>query len=757
MERRSFLKAGAAAAAGMAAGGRGLLTEEVDGPTPHRATLSLDGLWDVDESVDADAMPRKYNHKAPVPGLTHSAVPAFPHVDEYETRQLLSDMMEFGNLSQADYEKTAGILGVSHQKRNYFWYRRIFDAPAQRAVALIKVNKAQFGTAAYLNGIRIGEHGPCYTAAFFDATRAIRWGTPNELVIRIGAHPGVLPPNVAPVTDFEKYHWTPGIYDEVSLMAMDDPFIQSVQVAPRLADSSILVQTVLRNFSDGAVSTSVTQQVTEWKSRAAASAPVVLQVEVPAGAEKTVVQTISIPKAPVWSPEDPFLYQVKTATAGDETTTRFGMREFRFDTVTQRAYLNGRVYFLRGSNITLHRFFEDPDVGMLPWDEVWLHRLLVTIPKQMHWNAFRFCIGPVPDRWLQIADEAGLLIQNEYPVWVGAPGWPGYDPSLKYDTRGMITEYSEWMRDNWNHPSVAIWDASNESILPQFTTDIIPAVRGLDLSNRPWENSYNAPAGADDPVEDHQYLLAGLSNKNLPPETASSQFKLADLEGMVGPAPGPESKTGHAMILNEYGWLWLNRDGSPTLVTQYLYPRLLGNRNTAENRLKLQAYILGGETEFWRAYRRYAGVLHFVYLTSSHPKAFTSDHWKNLQKLELHPEFEKAMEQAFRPLGVYLNFWHPELPTEQQRDFTVAMVNDEDRSRSGSLRLAFTAADGKDAATAETSFTLPSLGAQSYVISIKTPAQPGAYTLRAMASPSDDAGNPTISHRDVELRTTAHS
>ena len=49
------------------------------------------------------------------------------------------------------------------------------------------------------------------------------------------------------------------------------------------------------------------------------------------------------------------------------------------------------------------------------------------------------------------------------------------------------------------------------------------------------------------------------------------------------------------MILNEYGWLWLNRDGTPTLLTQKLYPRLLGEKNTTENRFALQAYLLGGE------------------------------------------------------------------------------------------------------------------------------------------------------------------
>jgi hypothetical protein len=425
------------------------------------------------------------------------------------------------------------------------------------------------------------------------------------------------------------------------------------------------------------------------------------------------------------------------------------MREFRFDTATQRAYLNGRPYFLRGSNITLHRFFEDPESGILPWNEAWLHRLLVVIPKQLHWNAFRFCIGPVPDRWLEIADENGLLIQNEYMVWTGHPSWAGGFHAA-YDTKEMIGEYSEWMRDNWNHPSVAIWDATNESWLPEFTDTIIPCVRGLDLSNRPWENSYNAPAGANDPVEDHQYLFYGTAMDD--PQAGRREFQMTDLESMMGPAPsGSTSKTGHAMILNEYGWLWLNRDGSPTLLTEKLYPRLLGDRNTTENRFALQAYLLGGETEFWRAYRRYAGVLHFVYLTASDPKAFTSDHFIDLANLKLEPHFEKAMEQAFNPLGVYLNFWQPALQAGEMRDCTVAMVNDEDRPRTGKLRLVFTDASGKEITARETEFSLPPLGAQSFAMTVQAPAA-GAWSLEAIASASDDAAHPTVSRRNVVVR-----
>jgi hypothetical protein len=168
----------------------------------------------------------------------------------------------------------------------------------------------------------------------------------------------------------------------------------------------------------------------------------------------------------------------------------------------------------------------------------------------------------------------------------------------------------------------------------------------------------------------------------------------------------------------------------------------------------MQAYLLGGETEFWRAYRRYAGVLHFVYLTASDPRAFTSDHFQNLQKLELQPDFAKAMEQAFNPLGVYLNFWHPTLSTGEQRDFTIAMVNDEDRPRSGTLRLSFTNGDGKTAAESDVPFSLLPLGAESYTVTMKTPETLGKYTLQAIASAADDSSHPTISHRDVILKSS---
>jgi hypothetical protein len=714
-----------------------------------RNTVSLDGTWQIADSVAADTQPAVYDHSVPVPGLAHSATPPFKNVDQFQSRQLLSNLVDQGKYSKTDYDKLGSSRGISHQKRNYFWYRRTFIAPPQRSVALLRINKAQFGITVYLNGVKLGEHEPCFTSATFDATASIRWGKENTVVIRVGAHPGVLPANVSEGTDFEKNRWTPGIYDDVSLIAMDNPVIGNVQVAPNINTSQVLVQTELHNYSNQPIHTAVQQSISTWKGSAIVATAKPLDVTLAAGEIKIVQQTVPVPHEHLWSPEDPFLYQVESRTRGDSLSTRFGMREFHFDTVTQRAYLNGKPYFMRGSNICLHRFFEDPDSGTLPWNDAWLHKLLVTIPKQMHWNAFRFCIGPVPDRWLQIADESGLLIENEYMVWVDGYGLK----KENYDVQELTEEYKDWMRDNWNHPSVVIWDANNESTAPEFDAQIIPAVRALDLSHRPWENSYNPPQGADDPVEDHTYPFYSTAT------SGTWKFHMTDLESLAGMVPNPYNfKTAHALIINEYGWLWLNRDGSPTLLTDKLYPMLLGSNSTPSERFAMQAYLLAGETEFWRAYRRYAGVLHFVYLTASDPHGFTSDNFQDVKTLTLEPHFADYMSQAFKPLGVYIAFWHPELDTGDTRNITVMMVNDSQLEKHGTLQLKFLGQDGGAATFTQTSFHLHALGAESYLLTIHTPDRAGKYTLEAVATASDDASDPTLSRRWVTVvsPTTKH-
>jgi hypothetical protein len=691
----------------------------------ERVTVSLDGQWQIEDGKSADEIPSAFTHTGPVPGMANLAQPPFENVDRFFSREQLANRIRW-KLSPPAW-LTEYWQGKVDQDRNYFWYRTTFRAPAARQVAVLKINKAQFGTAVWLNGQKLGEYAGCFSAGYFHLEQAVRWEEENTLLVRIGAHPAVLPDTFPTGSDFEKIKWTAGIYDSVSLIYCDNPLIETIQVAPLFDRGEITVQTKVKNCGTLVVDASLAHTVKTWQGGREVAASQPQSVALQPGAERVITHTIAIPDARLWSPEDPFLYVLATSTGGDSVTTRFGMREFRFDGVTKRAYLNGKVYFLRGSNITLHRFFEDPLCKDLPWNEQWVRKLLGELPRQMHWNYFRFCIGPVPDRWLEICDEVGLLVQNEFFVWTGGPGWyKGY--SRTYDVDEMIRQYKDWMRDNWNHPSVVVWDANNETKNDVFHEKIIPAVRPLDLSNRPWENSYNPPAGPNDPVEDHPYLMSGGYFGEL-------KFKMSDLENRDGTPRRKLPSDKHAPIVNEYGWLWLNRDGSPTRLTERVYSQLMGDNTTARERLDMWAYLLAGKTEYWRAHRHYAGIIHFVYLTCSYPGVYTSDHFRDITQLELDPAFADYVSEAFKPLGVYINFFQPALRAGSERTFKIMLVNDHAQAKRGSLVLSCEDATGNTLTQSEQRFELPAGGDASYELRLKIPAAHGKCTLKATATP----------------------
>jgi beta-galactosidase len=693
-----------------------------------RTTIPLDGEWQLAESVESAPMPAAFKHRVPVPGLANLAQPALLDIDKFDSREFIATSIREKKLPP---EAAVRGAGVSRQARNYLWYRRTVSVPALRAVATLQINKAQFGSAVWVNGQAAGEYLGCFSAGYFDVSGLLKAGE-NEVVVRIGAHPNVLPEWAPAGTDFEKYKWTPGIYDSVNLHLADGPVVETVQVAPRIGTSEALVEAVVVNRTERAVTVTVEFAAAEWKGAAVGKKWV--RVSLGPKERKAVRATVRIPRAKLWTPETPHLYTMEVTTPGDSLTARFGMREFRFDTATKRAYLNGKLYFLRGSNITLHRFFEDPECKDRPWDEKWVRRLLTELPKQMNWNSFRLCIGPVPKMWLDIADETGLLLQHEFFIWNGRGNFP------PYSEQELVRQYSDWMRDSWNHPSIAIWDASNETDSALLRDVVVPRVRQLDLSNRPWENGYSTPTGVDDPVEDHPYLFSRLHS--------GGAFEMTELERMTGAkTTNAGHPSAHATIINEYGWLWLNRDGSPTLLTERVWDKVLPGAD-GEARLKEYAYLLAGLTEFWRAHRNFAGVLHFTWLTCSYPGVKTSDHWRDVGTLTLEPHFAEWMGEAFKPLGVYINYWQPKLKQGERRRYSVMMVNDEDKPVKGTLALTLDR-DGQARASARVEFALPAHGAHTYEVALGAPTEVGEYVLKAAAVREGTA--PTVSRRRVRI------
>lgn len=104
----------------------------------------------------------------------------------------------------------------------------------------------------------------------------------------------------------------------------------------------------------------------------------------------------------------------------------------------------------------------------------------------------------------------------------------------------------------------------------------------------------------------------------------------------------------HAVILNEYAWLWLNRDGSPTTLTKGFYDHALGENAIVAQRRHLYATHFAAETEIVRrSYRHVAALMHFCSLGYSRADGQTSDHWTVWTKLSWEPEFHRYLRDAF--------------------------------------------------------------------------------------------------------------
>ena len=326
--------------------------------------------------------------------------------------------------------------------------------------------------------------------------------------------------------------------------------------------------------------------------------------------------------------------------------TRFGMREFRFDTATKRAYLNGKVFFFRGSNINLHRFFEDPNCGNLPWDDAW------TANSR---RDSRRCTGTASAcasaRCRALARHRRRSRPPD-PVRVphldrprsnsGTPPW---------DRRTLINEYQEFLRDNWNHPSIVLWDAANETDSPLIRDQVIPWVRTMDKSNRAGKTATPCPRARTIPSR----TIRTCS----PPSWARSASRWPNSSS--GPEPrAPTPRTRPSRFVHQRIRLAVAESRRHAYQAHAKGLRHCGRAERhPRGAVRWNAYLLAGLTEYWRAHRNFAGVLHFVYLTASFPGAYTSDHFLDVRTLQLEPNFADYVAESFKPLGVYINSGSP--------------------------------------------------------------------------------------------------
>ena len=104
----------------------------------QRTIISLNGTWEVEESIKPDAIPRKYTHTVSVPGLTNQSKPGFADVDKFTTIDVLRHpIIGIKNDPSLDTIK----IGIVGQKRNFFWYRRNFDLKEKKEVVVLKIRQ----------------------------------------------------------------------------------------------------------------------------------------------------------------------------------------------------------------------------------------------------------------------------------------------------------------------------------------------------------------------------------------------------------------------------------------------------------------------------------------------------------------------------------------------------------------------------------------------------------------------------------------
>lgn len=709
-----------------------------------RTTISLNGEWDFDQTELAFP-PRKYTRKIPVPGLVHLARPKISQYEKFFKKPDGVELVEQFNFLERDYTPM------------YNWYKRkvFIDEKFKDEQLFLTIKKSQYVTRVFVNGHEVGASMECYTPMDFNITSAVKYGSDNEILIQVGDR-AWLPSEAAGGTDKEKVHYLPGIWDDVFITATGKMRVDKVLFLPSLAKGLVTVKTLVRSlyppqmlYGDKMKDSCKIEFCVKEKTTGRIVGKKMIEGEAKRDNRTYFETSISLDNPKAWTPDSPFLYEGEVSVYDqnelvDRYSVNFGMRDFsrkgKFFT------LNGDKFYLRGSNITLQRFFEDPDCQALAWDREWVKKLMVDLPKSIDWNAMRICVGIVPDFWYDLCDEYGIVLQNEWLYWQNH----GWDEQVR-------KEYTNWVWSDGNHPSIVIWDAINENWDSYIGNTLIPKLKELDPT-RIWDAGYmtSDQMGTNDEMDEpHPYrALTLMHSSELNDYFKNNPYNLGALhENWVGFSSILDA--GVPQLVNEYGWIWLWRDGRPSKLTLNNYNYYLGENATPEQCRELQAYWLELETEWLRSERSVGGILAFCHLTNNY--GFTGDWFINdIKDLEPSPAF-RWFKHCFAPSAVFIDLAdrrytkHLE-PLKPGSDlvFNLVGVNDLNKESSGKVLMKLLDEKGTIISTQEESIVIEPFGKRLQPCLLKLPSKAGGYLLIAEYHEKGRA-KPVLSRRYLKV------
>jgi hypothetical protein len=185
------------------------------------------------------------------------------------------------------------------------------------------------------------------------------------------------------------------------------------------------------------------------------------------------------------------------------------------------------------------------------------------------------------------------------------------------------------------------------------------------------------------------------------------------------------------IIINEYPFYWINRDGLPTGLTKTIYSNIFNEELTPEAYRLTHAQVVAKLTQYWRVYRTSAVVQHFVMLGYSRgqaPRDATSDNFIDIPRLQLEPNFEHYMKSAMYPVCILIDRWEEWFCKEPQIELPVKLIND--NSETWKNKVTFQVKKGRDVLfEVNKNIEIPGYGETHFTETIDRPEEFGNYTV----------------------------
>jgi len=335
------------------------------------------------------------------------------------------------------------------------WLRRKFDAkPEKGKKYFVYFGAVNYEAHVYLNGKKLGVHKGGFTPFQFEVTSNLKVGE-NSIVLKVD---NIRKQDEIPTVNTDWWNYG-GITRDVFLAEFPEHFINDYKLQLVKGNKNLLNFSV--KLADATAGQEITLSIPELK----------LEKKYKTDSEGKIADEFTWNNLSLWSPETPKLYAVNIKTDKENINDKIGFRTIQVD--GDSILLNGKSVFLRG--ISLHD--ENPLLAGRLRSEGDM-RMMLQWAKDMNCNYVRLAHYPHNEEMIRLADEMGLLVWAEVPVY-WTISWT--NPATYANAKQQLTDLI--VRDK-NRASVIVWSIGNETPLSDarlsFMSNLAETARSLD-------------------------------------------------------------------------------------------------------------------------------------------------------------------------------------------------------------------------------------------------------------------------------------